>query len=118
MISVGVLEILSRPLLLIETEEIKVCLGHQELGEEYKNREKAKEAGFKWLNEKRNDPTIKDCNYDIDDKNKKSKRLSYTYTHVNDLRNCDHYQIQVIRNILNLVIKEVLVKEPFNKSEF
>lgn len=114
--SISVLEILSQPLLLIKIEEIKVCLGHQEFGQENQKHDKIKETGFKWLNEKRNDPTIKDCNFDIDDKYKKLKRPFYTYTHVNDLKSCDHYQIHVNRSILDLIIKDFLEKEPFAES--
>lgn len=113
--SASIFEILSQPLILIETEEVKVCLGHQEIGNEYSKRDKAKEAAFKWFNEKKKDPTIKECDFTIEDKHKKPKRPFYTYTHVNDIIDCNHYKIEVIRNILKLSTKEVLEKEPFEQ---
>lgn len=116
MTSTSVFEILSRPLVLVETEEIKTCLGHREFGNEFKKRGQAKEAAFKWYDEKSKDLTIKDCHFEIQDEHKKTKRPFYTYTHINDVNDCDHYQIKVIRNIFKLSSREILEKKPFEKS--
>ncbi len=104
------LEKISKPLILTEVEEVQVCLGHKKFFSEYKKRDEAKSAGFRWLEDKKNDPTVKNCNFEIEEKSSKKKHLFYYFEHVNDVNDCDHHQIEVIRKTHDLILTEFYEK--------
>ncbi len=110
--SIGALEKISRPLILTEIEEVQVCLGHKDLFCEYKKREDAKNTGFKWLEKKKNDPIVKNCRFEIEEKSSKEKLLFYCFEHVNDVSDCSHHKIDVIRRTHNLIVTEIYEKAP------
>ncbi|MCH9632642.1 MAG: hypothetical protein S4CHLAM6_09800 [Chlamydiae bacterium] len=116
MASTSALEILSRPLLLTEIEEVQVCLGHKSFFNEYKNYNKAKESGLSWKSDARKNPVFKAASFIINELNRKRYKLYCYFEHVNDAKCCDNYRTEVIRKTCDLVVKEIIEKIPHQKN--
>lgn len=86
------------PVILIDIEETRICLGHEESGPSFNSREKAKEGGSEWLKKKENDSSIFNLFFDVIKEGKKNHRLKQHYTHINDISCCNKFVIQIIRN--------------------
>lgn len=94
------------PLILIRLEENKNCLGHHEYFDKFKHREDAKKLAINWRNKMLATAIFKKVDYNIVSKHgRRCHRLYHLFTHIDDIKACKHYQIEMHRKIFKIESK-------------